>query len=84
MATEEEIITNPATILNPWQPHEGMEVLIDRFDQIQIYAFFAKNLMDDQTLINYFMAVIKKTGKYTRAYEDWLVRPDNSKTYALL
>ena len=30
------------------------------------------------------MAVIKKTGKYTRAYEDWLARPDNTKTYALL
>ena len=84
MATEEEIINNTGTLLNPWQPHEGMEVLIDRFDQIQIYAFFAKNLMDDQTLINYFMAVIKKTGKYTRAYEDWLARPDNTKTYALL
>ena len=61
-----------------------MEVLIDRFDQIQVYAFFVKNQMNDKTLINYFMAVVKKTGEYTRAYEDWLAQPDNDKTYAKL
>lgn len=42
MAMEEEIINNTVILLNPWQPHKGMEVLIDHFNQI--YAFFAKNL----------------------------------------
>ena len=57
IATEEEIIENTAKLLNPWQPHEGMEVLIDRFDQTQIYAFFAKDLLYDTKEINYFLTV---------------------------
>lgn len=61
-----------------------MEVLIDQFDQIQMYAFTSKNQMDDKTLINYCMAVIKKTGKYARAYEDRLAQPDTDKTSAKL
>ena len=73
-----------ATVSHPWQPDEGMEVLIARFDQTQVYAFFARNLMDDKTLINYFLTVIKKTGKYTRAYEDWMAKQDADKTYAHL
>ena len=84
MATEEELIENTAQLLNPWQPHEGMESLVDRFDKAQIYAFFAKNQMDDKTIINYFLAVVKKTGRYTRAYEDWMDKPDDQKTYAIL
>lgn len=32
IATEEEIIENMAKLLNSWQPHEGMEELIDNFD----------------------------------------------------
>ena len=40
--------------------------------------------MDDKTLINYFLTVIKKTGKYTRAYEDWMAKQDADKTYAHL
>ena len=63
IATEEDIVDNVATLLNPWQPSEGMEVLIDRFDKAQIYAFFTKNVMDDKLLINPFLILIKKTGK---------------------
>ena len=81
IATEEEIVDNIATLLNPWQPNEGLEVLIDRFDKAQIYAFFAKSQMDDKTLINPFLILIKKTGKYIRAYEDWIAKPDADKTY---
>ena len=44
MATEEELIENTAQLLNPWQPHEGMESLIDRFDKAQIYAFSPRTL----------------------------------------
>ncbi len=84
IATEEEIVKNTATLLNPWQPHEGMEILINRFDKCQIYAFFAKNLMDDKTLITYFLILIKKTGKYTRAYKDWMDKNNAEKTYANL
>ncbi len=84
ITTEEEIIKNTVKLLNPWQPHKGMEVLIDQFDQTQIYAFFAKNLMDDKTLITYFLTVIKKTGKYTRAYEDWMDKDEADKTYSNL
>ena len=40
--------------------------------------------MDDNTLITYFNSVIKKTGKYPRAYKDWLVKSDADKTYAHL
>ncbi len=61
-----------------------MEIIIDRFDKCQIYAFFAKNLMNDKTLITYFLILIKKTGKYTRAYEDWMDKNDTEKTYANL
>lgn len=65
MMTEDKIIINTATLLDPWKPHKGMEVLIDRFDQVQIY----KNLLDGKTLINYFMGVINIAGKYTRVYK---------------
>ena len=81
---EEEIILNTAMLLNPWQPHKGMEILIDQFNQIQIYELFARNQMDDKILMNYFLVVIKKTGKYTWVYEDWLVKDGVNKNYAYL
>ena len=40
--------------------------------------------MDDKTLINPVLILIKKTGKYIRAYEDWLAKPDAKKTYVNL
>ena len=40
--------------------------------------------MDDKTLITYFLILIKKTGKYTRAYKDWMDKNDAEKTYANL
>ena len=40
--------------------------------------------MDDKTLINPFLILIKKTGKYIRAYEDWIAKPDADKTYVNL
>lgn len=40
--------------------------------------------MTDINLVTYFYTVIKKTGKYTRAYEGWLQRGDNEKMYAHL
>ena len=40
--------------------------------------------MDDKTLINPFLILIKKTGKYVRAYEDWIAKPDADKTYVNL
>ena len=84
IATEEDIVDNVATLLNPWQPNEGLEVLIDGFDKAQVYAFFAKSQMDDKTLINPFLILIKKTGKYVRAYKDWIAKRDADKTYVNL
>ena len=84
MTPKAETIKNTAKLLDPWQPHKGMEVLIARFDQAQIYAFFVRNLMDDKKLITYFLSVIKKTGKYARSYEDWLTKDEADKTYANL
>ena len=46
--------------------------------------FFAKSQMDDRTIINYFLTVVKKTGRFTRSYEDWIAKPDDQKTYAIL
>ena len=60
MSTEEEIIENTAKLRNLWRPQKRMKLLIDRFDQTQIYAFFAKNIMDDRVLINSFLTVIKR------------------------
>ena len=40
--------------------------------------------MTNETLCNYFLAVIKKTGKYQRAYEDWITRDEALKTWAHL
>lgn len=37
--------------------------------------------MDNKLLINPFLILIKKTGKYVSAYEDWLAKPDVEKTY---
>lgn len=56
-AMEKEVIENTAKLLNSWQPHEGMEVLIGRFDQTQICAFFTKDLLYDTKEINYFLTV---------------------------
>ena len=83
-ATEEEIVKNTAKLLDPWQPQEGIEVLVGRFNKSQIFAFFARDQINDKTLITYFLIPIKKSGRYIRAYEDWLAKPDNQKTYAIL
>ena len=37
--------------------------------------------MDDKTLVTYSLAVIKKTGKYVRAYNDWLAKTEDQQTY---
>ena len=36
------------------------------------------------TLCTYYLMVTKKTGKYVRAYKNWLVRPENQETLAYL
>ena len=56
-----EIITNTVLLLNPWQPRERMEVLIDRCNQAHIYSFFAKARTDNNILVTYFLTVTKKT-----------------------
>ena len=82
IATEEEIIKNMAKLLNNWSPHEGMEKFIGHFDKSVTYASFAGQATASNTIVTYFLTVIKKTGKYQRAYKDWLARDDNSKTWA--
>ena len=77
-----EIIENMAKLLDNWSPHEGMEKLIDRFDKSVTYASFAGQTTASNTIVTYFLTVIKKTGKYQRAYEDWLARDTNNKTWA--
>ena len=72
IATEEEIIKNMAKLLNNWSPHEGMEKFIGHFDKSVTYASFAGQATASNTIVTYFLTVIKKTGKYQRAYEDWL------------
>ena len=54
------VCKNTAKLLDPWQPQEGIEVLIDRFDKTQVYAFFARDQINNKTLITYFLIAIKK------------------------
>ena len=82
IAMEEEIIENMATLLDNWSLHEGMEKLIDRFDKSVAYASFAGQTTASNTIVTYFLTIIKKTGKYQCAYEDWLARDTNNKTWA--
>ena len=84
ISTEEEATENTASLLDPWAPHEGMEALIDRFNKVITYVSFAGEIMTNGTLCNYFLTVIKKTGKYQISYEDWIARNKNFKTWAHL
>ena len=84
IATKEEIIENTASLFDSWAPHEGMEIPIDRFDNVLTFASFARHALSNGTLCTYFLAVIKKAVKYQRAYEDWLARESNMKTWAHL
>ena len=46
------------------------------------YASFVGQTTASNTIVTYFLTVIKKTGKYQRAYEDWLAHDANNKTWA--
>ena len=70
IASEEENIENMANLLDNWSPYEGVEKLLDRFDKSVTYASFAGQTTASNTFVTYFFTVIKKTGKYQRAYED--------------
>lgn len=83
-AIEKEVIGNTVELLNSWQSHKGMEALIVRYDLAQVYAFFAQHKMEDNILVTYFFRVINKTGEYVRAYDDWLARTEDLKTYVHL
>lgn len=62
-----------------------MVVLIDRCDQSQLRAFFDRDELNDiHSSTTSYLTVIKETGKHTRAYNDWLTKPDADKTYANL
>ena len=75
---------NTAKLLDSWQPQEGIEVLIDRFNKTKVNAFFSGTELNDKTLITYFLIPIKRSGMYKRAYEDWLAKDDAQKTFANL
>ena len=64
IAAEEEIIQNMAKLLDNWSPHKGMEKLIDRFDKSVAYTSFAGQATASNTIVTYFLTIIKKTGKY--------------------
>ena len=77
---EEEIIESMAKLLDNWSPHEGVGKLIDCSDKSITYASFAGQTTASNTIVTYFLTVIKKTGKYQRAYKDWLACDANNKT----
>ena len=79
---EEDIIENMAKLLDNWSSHEGMEKLIDCFDKSVAYASFAGQTTASNTIVTYYLKVIKKTGKYQHAYEEWFARNANNKTWA--
>ena len=74
VAMKEEIIGNTAKLLDDWSPHKGAEKFIDRFDKGVTYASFANQEIANHTIVTCFLTVIKKTGKYQRAYKDWVAR----------
>ena len=41
-ASEEDVAANTNNLTMPWQPHEGIEKLIDRFESAVLYGHFAK------------------------------------------
>ena len=58
-------------LLDSLGPREGMENLIHCCKQRYItYASSVSQIMNDGTLCTYFLAAVKKTGKYPRTYED--------------
>ena len=59
-----------------------MKNLIDHFNKGVTYASFASQETANHTIVTCFLAVIKKTGKYQRAYEDWIARDAVNKTWA--
>ena len=81
-AMEEEIIKNIAKLLDNWSPNDGVEKLIDRFDKGVTYASFTNQEIANHTIVTYFLTVIKKTGKYQCAYEDWVARDAANITWA--
>ena len=46
--------------------------------------FLVQHQIEDKILVTYCLTVVKKTGKYVRAYADWLARTEDLKTYAHL
>ena len=82
MIREEDVLDNTKRMQADWQPHQGIEVLFQQIEEGVTFAVMADKHMDDQTMIDSFLVVIKKTGHYTQQYEEWVAKEARFKNWA--
>ena len=69
---EEDVLDNTKRMQADWQPHQNIEVLFQQIEEGVTFAVMAEKFMDEQTMIDSFLVVIKRTGYYTQYYEEWV------------
>lgn len=55
-----------------WQPHQGIATLFAQIEEGVVFAVFAHKPMDEQTMAESFLILIKTTGQYQICYEEWM------------
>ena len=71
MIREEDVLDNTQRMQADWQPHQGIEVLFQQIEEGVTFAIMADKFMDEATMIDSFLVVIKKTEQYNTYYEEW-------------
>ena len=64
MIREEDVLENMKRMQADWQPHHRIKILFQQIEEGVTFTIFAKKSMDEQTMINSFLVVIKKMGQY--------------------
>ena len=81
MIREEDVLDNTKRMQADWQPHQGIEVLFQQIEEGVTFAVMADKFMDEATMIDSFLVVIKKTGQYNQYYEEWTLLDNRLKNW---
>ena len=72
MVREKNVLENTKLMQADRQPHQGIQILFGQIEEGVTFVIFARKSIDEQTMVESFLIIIKKTGQYQTYYEEWM------------
>jgi hypothetical protein len=79
--THADLEENVERMKAPWNPDDGVEVLIAQLKLGREYAAAGNDPISETTAVQFGYAIIKQTGKFETACYEWRLKPTAEKTF---